>query len=450
MSVSLSSRRRFLGQAAALGLTGASWSAWAADPPAAPAAPATPPAAAPETPPPEPAPEPVAEAPPPPPEATSATLPLAGGPKDRPITRDFPQKGAMVLQSTRPPVLETPFTVFDKGVFTPTSQFYVDWETGAPPTVVNTASFRLAVRGNVVQPLSLSLPEIMSGFPKVEIVAVDQAAGNSRGLFQPRVPGIQWGHGAMGNAKWTGVRLSDILDRAGVKPGTLQARFGGMAEPAPGVPKFMTSLNLAHARDGEVIVAFAMNGEPLPVLNGFPLRLVVPGWYAPYWVKMLNDIELLTAPDDNYWTASAFRIPDMPHADVAPGASGYRTVPVGRMGPRAFITNIADGEKVAPDTLTLARGIAFGGDNGVARVEFSMDGGQSWMAAKLGKDSGKYGFRQWEAQFKPPTGALTLMVRCTSLSGARQLDVPNWNPSGLARNAVESVDITVGGQDASE
>jgi DMSO/TMAO reductase YedYZ molybdopterin-dependent catalytic subunit len=452
MSAILSTRRRFLGQAAAVGLTGAAWPVWAQDqqqaaPPAAAVAPDDKaPAAADTLPPPDQQPEP-------PPEETTASLPLAGGPRDRPITKDFPQKGPMVLQSTRPPVLETPFDVFDKGVITPNNRFYVDWEAGSPPPMVNPATFRLTVRGNVVRPVSLSLDDLVHGdFKKVEITAVDQAAGNSRGLFQPRVPGIQWGNGAMGNAKWTGVRLSDILDGVGVKPGTVQARFSGMDQPVQGAPKLMMSLNFAHARDGDVIVAYAMNGAPLPLLNGFPLRLVVPGYYGCYWIKMLNDIELLTQPDDNYWMTTGYAVPASLHADVTPGSTSYTPVPVGRMAPRAFITNIRQGEKLVPDTPTVARGLAMGGDNAVARVDFSADGGQSWKSAKLGKDSGKYGFRQWEASFKLPAGGQTLMVRCTNLGGATQFEAGNWNPAGLARDAVESVDVmvTAGDDDAAQ
>ncbi|MDB5393993.1 MAG: sulfide dehydrogenase [Rhodospirillales bacterium] len=449
MSVCLSSRRRFLGQTAALGLIGASAQAWAEDPSEAPKAAPAPPAAAESPAKPTPDGRPLAEPEPPPPETTSATLPLAGGPKDRPLTKDFPQKGTMILQSTRPPVLETPFKVFDDDVFTPNNRFYVSWHWGAVPITVDTTSFRLAVRGNVTRPLSLSLSDLMTGFPKVEVAAVDQAAGNSRGLFQPRVPGIQWGNGAIGNAKWTGVRLRDVLDRAGVKPGTVQVRFNGMDQPVvPGAPDYMKSLELARAMNDETIIAFAMNGAPLPLLNGFPLRLVVPGWYANYWVKMLSDIELLTEPDDNYWMAVADRVPDTPRADVAPGAVGYRTVPLGRMTPRSFFTNLKNGDKLPPDKQAQARGIAFGGDNGVARVEFSSDGGQRWSAAKLGMDYGRYSFRQWETMFKPATGNVTLMVRCTSTGGVTQPDVANWNPSGLMRNVIESVNVVVGGDEA--
>jgi DMSO/TMAO reductase YedYZ molybdopterin-dependent catalytic subunit len=470
MSVSLSSRRRFLGQAASVGLVGASWPAWAQDakapppktpapaivPPATvpppPAAGAPPPAAAAgDLPPPDGAvPEAPPEPPPPPPEPTSATLPLAGPPRDRPLTKDFPQKGRMILQSTRPPVLETEMAVFDKSVITPNDRFYVEWLPGFVPSPINIGAFRLTVRGNVTRRLALSLADIKA-MPKVEIIAVDQAAGNSRGLFQPRVPGVQWGHGGMGNAKWTGVRLSSILSMAGVRPGTVQLRFSGLDQPVPGAPKLMKSLALAHANDGEVIVAFAMNGEALPMLNGFPLRLVVPGWYGDYWIKALSDIEALTAPDDNYWTAVAGRVPDTRNADVTPGATGFATVPVTRMVPRAFITNRINGERLAPGKAAIVRGVALGGDDGVARVDFSSNGGISWMPAKLGKDLGKYSLRQWEATIaKPALGKLTLMARCTSTGGVRQSDRPNWNPAGLARNAVEMVQVTVANEDNNE
>lgn len=184
----------------------------------------------------------------------------------------------MILQRTRPPLLETPFEVFDKGVFTPSDRFYVRWHWSAIPTEVDASGFRLAVRGQVNRRLSRSLDEI-AAMPRVEIAAVDQCSGNSRGFFQPRIAGGEWGNGAMGDARWTGVRLRDVLDRAGVKAGAVQVRFNGLDEPTgPDGPDFMKPLDLDHARDGEVTIAYAMNGEQLPLPNGFPLRLVVPGW----------------------------------------------------------------------------------------------------------------------------------------------------------------------------
>ena len=401
----LTSRRRFLGQAGFAGLSMMALPAWA---------------------------------------DSLIKLPLPGGPTDRPLTTDFPQKGPMILQRTRPPLLETPFEVFDRGVFTPNDQFYVRWHWAVIPDAVDVDSFRLAVRGHVAQPLSLTLREIVETLPRVELAAVNQCSGNSRGLFQPRVTGGQWWHGAMGNAKWMGVPLKAVLDRAGVKPGAVQVRFRGLDQPVvDDAPTFMKSLDIDHASDGEVMIAYAMNGEQLPLLNGFPLRLVVPGWYSTYWVKMLSDIEVLPQPDDNYWMATAYRIPDTPHASIAPGQTGVKTVPINRMVPRSFITNLQPGAAVPAGAATIARGIAFGGDAGVAKVEFSADGGKTWRPAALGKDEGKYSFRQWQVPFTlAEKGDHLLMVRCTNADGAVQPDVPNWNPGGFMRNVVEATPVT--------
>ena len=370
-------------------------------------------------------------------------LPLPGGPGARQVTTAFPQKGQMILQRTRPPLLETPFEVFDKGVFTPNDQFYVRWHWAVIPTDIDTDKFSLTVHGHVNQTLSLSLSDILHGLPSVQLAAVNQCSGNSRGFFQPRVPGGEWANGAMGNALWTGVRLKDVLDRAGVKPGAVQVRFKGLEEPVVAdAPHFMKSLDIDHARDGEVMIAYAMNGEQLPLVNGFPLRLVVPGWYATYWVKMLNDIEVLDQPDTNYWTKVAYTIPDTPHADITPGETNVKMVPINRMVPRSFVTNIPSGQKVKAASPTMVRGIAFGGDCGVASVDYSIDRGQSWHQAQLGKEEGKYGFRQWQTQLALPTpGEYTLLIRCTNSNGVAQPETPNWNPAGFMCNVVESIDI---------
>jgi DMSO/TMAO reductase YedYZ molybdopterin-dependent catalytic subunit len=375
---------------------------------------------------------------------TSVQLPLPGGPGERPITTEFPTKGAMILQRSRPPMLETPSDVFDKGVFTPNDQFYVRWHWAVLPTEVNVDTFRLAVRGNVDKVLSLSLKEILS-LPRIEIAAVNQCSGNSRGFFQPRVAGGEWANGAMSNARWTGCRLKDVLDLAGVKAGSVQVRFNGMDQPVvPDGPDFMKSLTVDHARDGEVMIAYAMNGEQLPLLNGFPLRVVVPGWYATYWVKALNDIEVLDHPDDNFWMKAAYLIPDTPGADMKPGQTGVKMVPINKMVPRSFITNLKSGQSVAASPSTLVRGIAFGGDTGVARVDLSIDGGKDWQPATLGKDEGKFSFRQWQAQINLASkGDVTLMVRCTNSNGLAQPAQPTWNPSGFMRNVIEATPIVV-------
>jgi DMSO/TMAO reductase YedYZ molybdopterin-dependent catalytic subunit len=346
----------------------------------------------------------------------------------------------MILQRSRPPLLETPFAVFDKGVFTPNDQFFVRWHWAVIPQEIDVASFRLAVRGHVNQPLSLSMADVLA-LPRFEIAAVNQCSWNSRGLFQPRVAGGQWGNGAMGNAKWTGVRLRDVLDAAGVKAGAVAVRFNGLDQPVTeDGPDFIKSLDIDHARDGEVMLAYQMNGEQLPLLNGFPLRLVVPGWYSTYWIKMLSDIEVLDKPDDKIWMTVAYRIPDTPAANVRPGETGFKTVPINRMVPRSFVTNLSDGDAVPAGAPVPLRGIAFGGDCGVAGVDYSVDSGATWKPATLGTDQGVYSFRQWTAAVTAPDkGNFTVMVRCTNARGLAQPPDANWNGGGYMRNVIERV-----------
>lgn len=370
-------------------------------------------------------------------------LGLPGGPSRRDLTTAFPQKGQMILQRTRPALLETPFEVFDRGVFTPNEQFFVRWHWSVIPQRIDVAAFRVTVRGHVNNTLSLSMVDLLA-MPRVELAAVNQCSGNSRGFFQPRVPGGQWANGAMGNARWTGVRLREVLDRAGVKPGAVAVRFDGLDQPVvDGAPDFIKSVGIDHARDGELMLAFQMNGEQLPLLNGFPLRLVVPGWYSTYWVKMLNDIEVLAAPDENFWMKTAYRIPDNPRADVRLGESGVKTVPINRMVPRSFFTNVTNGTVVRSGANIAIRGIAFGGDSGVSQVEVSADGGRNWQKSDLGRDEGTYSFRQWSARVATPNaGKFVLQVRCTNTKGAVQPAAPNWNGGGYMRNVIESVELT--------
>ena len=373
---------------------------------------------------------------------TTVDLPIPGGPQERAITKAFPQKGPMILQRTRPPLLETPFEVFDKGVFTPNDQFFVRWHWAVIPTEIDVASFRLSVKGHVEKELDLTLRDIVDGLPRVELAAVNQCSGNSRGFTEPRVAGAQWANGAMGNAKWMGVRLKDVLDKAGIKAGAQGVRFAGLDDPVVAeAPKFMKSLDIDHARDGEVMIAYAMNGEQLPLLNGFPLRLVVPGWFSTYWVKMLDRIEVLAETDRNFWTTSAYLIPDTPGADMKPGQTGLKMVPITRMVPRSFVTNLKEGAALKAGAKTLVRGIAFGGDTGVKSVELSVDGGKSWLPAGLGRDEGKYSFRQWQAEVTPAAGNVALMVRCTNDDGLVQPAANNWNPSGFMHNGIETVNL---------
>lgn len=226
-----------------------------------------------------------------------------------------PQKSPLILLTDRPVQLETPREYF-RNAFTPNEAFYVRWHLPEIPNSVDLSRWRLKIEGNVNRPQALSLSDLAAKFKAVSVAAVNQCSGNSRSRLQPRVPGGQWGNGAMGNAMWTGVRLRELLYAAGVKSGSAQVQFQGLETGAGpkghGSSRFMKSLDLANEVLDEAVVAYLMNGELLPMLNGFPVRLVVPGYFATYWMKCLTWIRVLETPDENYWMKTAYRIPDTP------------------------------------------------------------------------------------------------------------------------------------------
>ncbi len=376
--------------------------------------------------------------------AADVDLSLPGGAGTRPLTSDFPQKGTMILQRARPALLETPMEVFQQNLFTPNDRFYVRWHWGDMPNAIDVEAYRIRLFGAVNRPLSISLAQLLR-MPRIELAAVNQCSGNSRGLFQPRVPGAQWGHGAMGNAKWMGVPLRHLLDLAGVRAGAVAVRIGALDRPlVPGAPDFEKSLAIDHARDGEVMLAFAMNGEQLPLLNGFPVRIVVPGWYSTYWMKTVDSIEVLESADEGYWMAKAYKIPKTPRAHVAPGTKDFPSEPINRMNPRSWITSLSDGAAYGYDPVLPIEGIAMGGDTGVTAVHISGDNGRNWIEAKLGPDEGKYGFRRFVGRIGVPRrGRVRLMSRCTNTRGEMQPMEPNWNPGGYMRNCVEPVTVAL-------
>jgi sulfite dehydrogenase (cytochrome) subunit A len=366
-------------------------------------------------------------------------LPFANGTR---TLASYPQKRPLIVLTSRPVQLETPFEIFNDGLLTPNDAFFVRWHLAGVPTTVDPSTYTLTVRGLVDKPATISLAELKSDFEPTEITAVCECAGNSRGFFQPRVPGGQWANGAMGNARWRGARLKDVLARAGVATSARTVRFGGMDGPVlPATPSFKKSLDMDIAGGDDVLLAYEMNGEPLPLLNGFPVRLVVPGWYATYWVKMLNDVEVRDAPDDNFWMTTAYRVPATPCACQLPGTK-VPTVPISRLDVRSFITNLAPGASVDRHGQVAVQGIAFDGGHGIAKVMFSSDGGASWSPATLGADEGRYGFRQWSTSFSSEAGKnYALQCAATSVDGSVQLAAPTWNASGYMRNAIETIDV---------
>ncbi|KAB1074441.1 SorA family sulfite dehydrogenase catalytic subunit [Methylobacterium planeticum] len=367
----------------------------------------------------------------------AAALPFGNG--ERPLVA-YPGKRPLLQMTARPPQLETPFAVFDEGVITPNDAFFVRYHLADIPTAIDPETFRLAVKGLVDTPISLSLAELKA-MPAAEIVAVNQCSGNSRGFFEPRVAGGQLANGAMGNARWTGVPLKAVLDRAGVKPGAVQVVFEGLDGPVlPETPDFAKALGIDHARDGAVMLAWAMNGEDLPWLNGYPLRLVVPGYYGTYWVKHLNSIGVLDKPYDGFWMQKAYRIPDNPCACTEPGQAARATVPIGRFTVRSFLTNLADGARIKAGRTTL-RGIAFDGGSGIGSVAVSLDDGRTWAEARLGPDLGRYSFRPWSLEVGLGAGTHPIRVRATGNDGVSQPMEASWNPAGYLRNGVETTRV---------
>ena len=370
----------------------------------------------------------------------TVTLPIANG--ERPLVT-YPGKRPMIRLTTRPPQLETPFSVFNEGAITPNDAFFVRYHLAGIPLSIEPEAFRLTIGGKVDAAQSFSLADLKSGFEPVELTAVNQCAGNSRGFFAPRVAGGQSGNGAMGNARWRGVPLKALLAKAGVQAGAVQASFRGLDAPVlPDTPAFVKALDIDHALDGEVMVAYAMNGDDLPWLNGFPVRLVVPGCYGTYWIKQLSEIRVLDAPLDNFWMKTAYRIPDNPCACSEPGKPPSSTRPIGRFNVRSFLTNVLDGATVAANADLGLRGIAFDGGSGISDVVVSADGGASWVGATLGEDLGKYSFREWKARIVLPPGRHALRVRATNRIGQSQPLEPLWNPAGYMRNVVEVTNVT--------
>lgn len=362
-----------------------------------------------------------------------------------------PQKVPLILLTERPVQLETPRHYF-RTAFTPNEAFYVRWHLDGIPNAVDLKDWKLQIEGNVNKPLAVSLPELMQKFKPVSVAAVNQCSGNSRSRLQPRVPGGQWGNGAMGNAMWTGVRLRELLDMAGVKSGSWQVQFQGLeAGQGPkglGSNLFLKSLDLGNPVVDECVVAYLMNGEPLPMLNGFPVRLVVPGYFATYWTKCLTWIRVLNVPDENFWMKTGYRVPDTPRGNTTPEemkAGKVKTVPIERLPVRSFLISPDGNSKIPMGMNITLRGIAFSGFGRVNRVEVSDDGGKGWAAAELGEDHGAYSFRTWEASWtaKSP-GRHTLAVRATDEKGNTQPDEPVWNAGGYLWNRIERQEIVVG------
>lgn len=379
--------------------------------------------------------------------AITAAAALGGLPTDLfasgPRMATFPEKRELILMTSRPPQLETPMHIF-KELITPNDALFVRWHIANIPTYVDMREWRLKVGGNVERELLLSMDDL-KGYEKISYTAVIQCAGNSRSFFEPRVAGGQWGHGAMGNVTWTGVRLKDIMQKAGIRAGSVDLAFNGLdSAPFPKVPDFVKSLPVDKALEDDIMVAFEMNGRPLTMLNGFPARLIVPGWYATYWVKSLSDITVTTKAFEEFWMKPAYRIPDNDCGCVSPGATPKKTVPINKMTTRSFVINPSDGTTLAKGKPIELMGIAFSGGHSIRDVIVSVNGGKTWGEARLGQDKGKYSWIQWFYPWRPEmTGSYTILCRATNAIGDSQAIEKLWNPAGYLLNNVEKITVTI-------
>ena len=369
----------------------------------------------------------------------SVELPIVNGHRDLVA---YPEKRPLIVITSRPPQLETPFSVFNEGVITPNDAFFVRYHNAGIPTSIDGDKHVIRIGGNAAgKPFELTMADLRTQFKPVELVAVNQCSGNGRALFNPRVTGGQSTNGTMGNARWVGVPLKDVLARAEVKNTARQVTFDGLDLALMGGGDFVKALDVAHAMDGEVMVAYRMNGADLPMLNGYPVRLVVPGYYGTYWVKHLSEIEVVDQPFEGFWMKPAYRVPDNACACVEPGTAPAATRPIGRFNVRSFITSVGDGARVAAGAPLAVRGIAFDGGQGIREVAWSADGGRTWREAALGTELGRYSFREFTFGFTPDKGTHDLRVRAFNRSGESQPMDALWQPAGYMRNVVESVKV---------
>lgn len=381
------------------------------------------------------------------------------GNDERPIVQ-YPEKRPLIRVTSRPPQLETPMHMLNEGPLTANSAFFVRYHNSVIPLSIDPRAYTVDIKlhqGSApYDPLAstppmlttLSLTDLRTRFREVSVVAVNQCSGNSRGYEDPRMAGGQLGNGAVGNARWTGARLKDVLEMAGINSSIKQIIFNGADQSDDEPPDFVKSIPIDRAMDGDVILAYAMNGEELPMLNGYPLKLIVPGWFGTYWVKHVNEIILAESTDLSkmFYMGSAYRIPDNGTGYIPKGSTWNGPwKPITTLRVRSFITSHMDGAKVPTRREVKIKGFAFDRGTGIRNVLFSADGGITWRKAELGENLGNYSFREWHASFYAPTdGVYSLQVRAIANSGETQPTDPdlNWNPNGYMRNVVETVKVT--------
>jgi DMSO/TMAO reductase YedYZ molybdopterin-dependent catalytic subunit len=372
---------------------------------------------------------------------------LPAGTLEESLMDTLPGKRPLVKRTYRPLNYETPLEYFTEPV-TPNDAFFVRYHLTNVPQI-SPADWKLELGGDGVEkPLTLDLASLQRDFEQVEIMAVCLCSGSRRGLSEPHVPGVQWGHGAMGNARWKGVRLKDVLAKAGVKKEAVEVALNG-ADTAvlATTPDFLKSIPVWKALDENTLLAWQMNGEPLPRWNGAPVRLVVPGWTATYWMKHLVSVQVVSQPLKSFWMAPAYRIPKgkFPLVDRFVSQETDVNMPITEMVTNSLITSVRDGQKVRMGDRVEVKGLAWDGGYGIRTVEVSTDEGRTWRTADLGEDLGRFSFRTFGHAFQPERrGAQVVLAKATNRLGASQAFELIFNPAGYHNNVVSKVTLEVG------
>lgn len=378
-------------------------------------------------------------------QAAALNLPaqLPQGTRREAVLDALPGKKPLIKLSYRPPNYETPIEHLRTAI-TPNDAFFVRYHLSDIPEV-KAETWRLSIGGEGANgQATLSFDELKQ-LPAVEVAAVCQCSGNRRGLFEPHVPGVEWGYGAMGCARWKGARLKDVLDRAGLKGDALEVVVSGTDKGAVDkTPVFVKSLPVWKAIEETTIVAYEMNGNPLPHWNGFPARIVVPGWTATYWMKHVSRINVVTKAFDGFWMKSAYRIPVRKFPVVTNFSSQETAVntPITEMVVNSLITSHPDGATVKAGGKVTVSGVAWDAGYGIQTVDISTDGGKTWMAAALGQDIGRFAFRAFShAVTVPVKGSYKIMARATNKIGQSQASALIANPAGYHHNVVQTLNL---------
>jgi DMSO/TMAO reductase YedYZ molybdopterin-dependent catalytic subunit len=365
-------------------------------------------------------------------------VPVAPAAEEEPARNEA---GPLTVRVTRPFDAETPVREFIP-FLTPNHRFFVRSHFGPPPPdAVSEANWRLRVGGLVERSQEFTLKDLRQ-MEAVTITAVVQCSGNGRAFHRPKVPGVQWERGAVGNAEWIGVRLRDLLAKAGVQAGARHVQLQGADRPVvASVPLFTRSIPLEKALHPDTMLAYEMNGRSLPLLHGAPLRVITPGWMADSCTKWLTEITVQAEESKGYYMQTAYRMPTTP---VEPGESmSGQSIPVEAMVVKSLIAAPQEGETVKSGPVTI-QGMAWSGEAKVVQVDVSLDEGKTWESARLVGADHPYAWRQWQLIWKAKTaGTFTILCRATDARGEQQPATTPWNPSGFLWNGWDRVSVTV-------